>query len=441
MKTKSLFAAILLVFFAVSCSKDYIIDSPEMVSENNELKSASSNLKVAVVSDIHYFDPTLLPANPATDPNFQYYLAKDPKLLEFSDQILRKVISDLLVEKPDIVLIPGDLTKDGEKVSHESLAVILKQLTDKGIKVFVVPGNHDIRNPNAFSFSSVSPVNSIEAVDFASIYGDFGYNGAIRDANSLSYINKISDKLWVLGIDACKYADNSTEPIVGGAIKTATMSWIQEKMAEARNKNVTVVALMHHGIIEHYTGQNALDPGYVVDDWQNSAAALINAGIKVVYTGHYHANDITQLTVDGKTFTDIQTGSLVSWPSPYRILDIYGNFLGINTKQVTSIVASGLGELDFPTYSNLFHQAHFDGYFYYALQLMFGVSPADAAEIAPLFRNAIMAHYAGDENLLTSPDKATIEYLAATESPLAGALYSLWTDLNPKDNTITLKIK
>lgn len=443
MKTKNLIAALLLIFLAVSCAKDYLPDSPEANQGNMELKSASPHLNIAVMSDIHYMDQSLLPVNAAGEAYFQEYLAQDPKLLEFSDPILRKVISQLLVSKPDLVLIPGDLTKDGEKVSHETLVTILKLLTDKGIKVFVIPGNHDVRNPHAFSFSAISPVSSISADEFASIYANFGYNGSIRDANSLSYINKISDKLWVLGIDACKYADNTTEPIVGGAIKPATMSWIRDKMGEARNKNVTVLAMMHHGIVEHYKGQNSLDPGYVVDDWQNSAAALMNAGIKVVYTGHYHANDITEYTANGKTLTDIETGSLVSWPSPYRTIDMYGNFIAIKTNLVTAIDAELPEGMSFQAYSNYFHTGHFNAYFYYALQLKYGV-PEPLAQIgAPLFQRAIMAHYAGDESL-SAEEMGKIETFASYSPDLAilkGALYSLWTDLNPRDNNITLKVK
>lgn len=443
MKTKDFFAALLVVVFIVSCTKDYLIDSSEVISDNNELKSASPHLKIAVISDIHYFDPSLLPVDPAGEAYFQEYLAHDPKLLAFSDPILRRVISDLIAEKPDIVLVPGDLTKDGEQISHETLATILKLLTDKGIKVYVIPGNHDIRNPHAFSFSAIAPVNSILPDEFASIYGNFGYNGSIRDANSLSYINKISDKLWILGIDACKYAENTNSPIVGGKIKPATMSWIQEKMGEARNKNVTVITMMHHGIMEHYQGQNDLDPGYVVDDWQNSATTLMNAGIKVVFTGHYHANDITQFSVNGKTLTDIETGSLVSWPSPYRILDLYGNFISSETKLVTTIDAEFPEGLNFQTYSNYFHTAHFNGYFYYAMQLKYGV-PEYLAQIgAPLFQKAIMAHYSGDESL-SMEEMGNIETFASYSTDLAllrGALYSLWTDYNPKDNNITLKVK
>lgn len=439
MKTKSFFAVLLFIFLATSCSKEFISDNSELALTESALKSAGPNLKIAVVSDIHYMDPTLLPVDEMGGASFQEYLAKDPKLLEFSSLILQKVISGLIEEKPDLVLIPGDLTKDGEKVSHQSLAILLKQLTNKGIKVFVIPGNHDIQNPYAYSFSSKALVNSITPDDFASIYQDYGYAGAVRDPNSLSYFYKINDKLWILGIDACKYEQNTTEPIVGGAIKPETSMWIAEQMANARNKNITVLTMMHHGILEHYAGQNLLDPYYVVDDWKDRAAELLNAGINTVFSGHYHANDITQFAINGKTMTDIETGSLVSWPSPYRIIKMYGNFMDIRTQLVNSIEAPNL-PVDFKTYSSEFHRAHFDFYFGYALQLKFGLSQENAQYLAPLFRNGIMAHYAGDETL-TSPDRDIIYGLSSESPQLSAALLSLWTDLNPKDNSITLKIK
>lgn len=443
MKTKNFFAALLIVAFAASCSKDYVFDSPELISENSELKSASPHVKIAVVSDIHYFDQSLLPQNLAGMEEFQYYMAQDPKLLDLGPAILDKVISDLLAEHPHVVFIPGDLTKDGEKISHKAFAKILKKLTDNGIKVFVIPGNHDINNPHSYSFAEQTSTPTITADEFASIYNNFGYKNSIRDKNSLSYINKINGKLWILGIDACKYSQNTTKPIVSGAIKSETMNWIQQNMIEARQKSITVLAMMHHGITEHYAGQNTLDGGYVVDDYQATATALSDAGINVVFTGHYHANDIAELKIGDKTLYDIQTGSLVSWPSPYRMMKIDGDMLNIDTRIVTSINSSLPEGMDFVTYSHLFQQQRFYGYFYYALQLKYGVPEFLAQFGAPLFQKAIMAHYAGDESL--SPEEmGNIEAFANYSPDLAllrGALYSLWTDLNPKDNTITLKVK
>jgi len=80
------------------------------------------------------------------------YLNGDRKLLLESDALLRKTVQLLLQENPDVVLIPGDLTKDGELVSHLGVAELLKPLREKGIKVLVIPGNHDINNPNAVAF-------------------------------------------------------------------------------------------------------------------------------------------------------------------------------------------------------------------------------------------------------------------------------------------------
>jgi hypothetical protein len=65
---------------------------------------------------------------------------------------------------------------------------------------------------------------------------------------------------------------------------------------------VTVFAMMHHNLIEHYARQTQLDPGYVVDDWENVADTLMQAGLKVIYTGHYHANDISSYAYKGITY-------------------------------------------------------------------------------------------------------------------------------------------
>ena len=67
------------------------------------------------------------------------------------------------------------------------------------------------------------------------------------------------------------------------------------------------------------------------------AIALMNAGIRLIFTGHYHANDIVDFTNEGKTLTEIQTGSLVTPPCPYRIMTLDDNFINIDTRRVTEV--------------------------------------------------------------------------------------------------------
>ena len=109
------------------------------------------------------------------------------------------------------------------------------------------------------------------------------------------------------------------------------------------------------------------------------------------------------------------------------------NTFDIATKYVTSIHATLPGGLDFPAYSNMFLSQHLDGYFSYFLSNVYGVPDPYVAEGAPLFRNAIMAHFAGDE--MISPEEAAKDEAFGALSPdIAGALQSLWTDINTNDN-------
>jgi len=444
MKNLKFLLLLLMISFIAACTKDIPIDDQSQAPSKSsiDLKSKPAKLKIAVMSDIHYMDPSLLIADGSA---FQTYLAYDPKLLQFSDQIFRTVLSQIKLEKPDIVLIPGDLTKDGEKVSHMAMAGLLQQLADDEIKVYVIPGNHDINNPEAVSYDGdiTNVVPTINAGDFSDIYGNFGYsNPKFKDPNSLSYICEPYSNLWILGIDDCKYEDNDNIAIVSGVIKPGTMDWIEEKLQYARENNITVLSMMHHGIVEHFIGQQQLDPGYVTDNYLKDGPRLLSDGLKVMFTGHYHANDITMLASEtGDVLLDIQTGSLVTPPSPYRLITLSDKGLDIDTKRVTSINCTFPLGFSFTRYSDQFLAAHLDGYFTAFLNGMYGVPEDVAIYIAPQFRNAMMAHYAGDENI-TPKEQTADDWVSNNVSPvLGGALQSLWYDLPPADNKLHFNLK
>lgn len=444
MKLKLWLLAAVLCPFALSCKKE--IANEEMLSAKynkaDDLLKGKHQLTIAVVSDIHYMHPSLLVNNGAAGAAFQNYVAQDPKLVQFSDPIFRNVLADLKAQRPDILLVPGDITKDGEKIGHQAMAAFFNQLQSCGTKVYVMPGNHDINNAKAKKYDGDIdiPAEKTTAADFANIYGNFGYKNAIsRDLNSLSYVVQPKPGLRIIAIDASRYEEyGPSGDIAAGRIKPATLTWALAQLAEAKQRHITIFAMMHHNLIEHYAGQTQLDPGYVVEDNINIANTLMDAGLKIIFTGHYHANDITAYTHNGKELTDIETGSLVTDPSPYRIIKMYDNTLAVTTKTVQSVNASLPGGLSFPAYSDLFLSQHLDGYFNYYLANQLG-APAPLATFAtPLFRNGIMAHFAGDENM-PADQRQQIDQLATMSQQLAGIVTTLWTDLGVKDNTTQVK--
>ena len=135
--------------------------------------------------------------------------------------------------KPDVIILSGDLTLNGEKESHKELAKKLDQVEKDGIQVVVIPGNHDINNKNAASFDGRSRQQdeSITGDEFAEIYNDFGYEEALsRDPASLSYTYDLGPDMRLLMLDSCQYSPTNK---VGGMIKTETYDWIDDRLEKA----------------------------------------------------------------------------------------------------------------------------------------------------------------------------------------------------------------
>lgn len=412
--------------------------------------SAQASVRFAVFSDPHLFDPALGTEGEA----FEAYLAQDRKLIRESEAITQSVVASLIKahqsQPLDFVLVSGDLTKDGERASHEKFAAYLAQLEAAGIAVYVIPGNHDINNPHAMAFSgaTATPVATVTPAEFTNVYSQFGYGEAkAMDSSSLSYAVEPVPGLVLLGLDSCKYTNNASlgYPVTSGAYAPATQTWIVSQIEAARAAGKQVIAMQHHGILEHYTGQSQAFAEYVIDGWQDLSKSFAHAGLGLVFTGHYHANDITEKTWSdtGDKLFDVETGSLVTAPCPYRIVTLHGNNAAqIETRQVEEIAYNTDG-VAFPEYAQQFLYDGLLGIAQYTLKQQYGLPDAQVAALAPLVANAFQAHYAGDEQA-DATTKATINAFLTSGDPtteyLGQTLYSLWTDLAPADNWALLSL-
>jgi len=78
--------------------------------------------------------------------DFRKNFSFNNSVFEFSKPVLDAAVTQILTEKPDLLLITGKLTCRGEKISHEAIAATLKGISEHRIKVFVIPGALDINN-------------------------------------------------------------------------------------------------------------------------------------------------------------------------------------------------------------------------------------------------------------------------------------------------------
>ena len=292
-------------------------------------------LKIVVVSDPHVMAPELL--EEAEDSTaWKEYLAGQRKLVDYSQQLFDEMIRRIKDEiRPGLVLITGDLTKDGELLSHKYVANKLNELRASGIKALVIPGNHDGgNNSNAVYYNgeTTRPATVItQNNQFISGYAKYGYgNGSELESNTLTYACEPIAGLVVIGIDSSS-----------GEIASTTLQWVAEKASAARLAGKRVIAMMHHPLIPHFTGVDSFVNTATVNDYETVRNTLADAGVSVVFTGHFHTSDIAKdwngdMT---KEIYDVNTGSLISYPCDYRVVTLSNDLstMHITTEHISEL--------------------------------------------------------------------------------------------------------
>ena len=301
---------------------------------------AQDPTRIVVLSDTHVMPTELIVNDGKAWKEFQ---EADRKLLAKSAELFDVMIEQLKRERPQFLLISGDLTKDGERVAHEYIVKRLNELRQLGIQSYVVPGNHDLGTSKALIFDGklTRPAEVINAQEFASLYADYGYGPqSTRDSHSLSYVCQLTDSLLLLAIDS-----------KSGQLEAATLSWIDQQLQSARQRGLRVMAMMHHGLIPHFYREDRYVPTALIKDYEQLRNRLVSQGVKVMLTGHVHTSDIAMdyVSTPDSCIYDVSTGSLVSYPCHYRTLTVSPDArqLDIRTDAITAIPS----ESDFPAYA------------------------------------------------------------------------------------------
>lgn len=295
-----------------------------------------SAIRFGVISDIHYFANELKYDGEEYDKwlydKHKEYDDVDSLLDNALDGVLRNAVED----GSTYVLIPGDLTKDGEKKSHEALAAIFADFeAETGIQVFVIPGNHDINNSKAITFENgyEEPAEKTSPEDFREIYADFGYADADsvfvpKEGNKggmLSY-TEVLGNYKLIAIDSCMYSEDNgaedNEHMTDGRIGDDLLEWIIAECEDAEERGLTVIGMQHHNLVPHMEIEEATFWPFVVQEWIQIAEAYADAGMHYVFTGHLHTNDVSShISDNGEIVYDILTPTLTGYPNCYKIVD------------------------------------------------------------------------------------------------------------------------
>ena len=293
-------------------------------------------LQIAVMADIHHY-PQVYMGNKGTA--WETYCNNKASQYVQSNALIDSALFAIALRAQEngckYLFVPGDLTKDSEYEGHLELAARLERFElETGIQVLVTNGNHDINNSNASTFENakVEPARAATPEEFRSIYANLGYDLAVKTytppagekAGMLSYSVLLDGGYRLLVLDGGKYSSDSTsdgenEHETGGNITPGLMAWALAEMADAKSRGETVIGMTHHSIVEHFDIEPSMFYGFIMDNWLETAETLADAGMKYVFTGHMHMNNIAAQTSDsGNTIYDCQTASLTGFPNSFR---------------------------------------------------------------------------------------------------------------------------
>lgn len=259
-----------------------------------------------VVSDLHYLSPALFRRGRASEELLKYC---GGQLTEYGEAVIDELIRVILQEKPDGVLIPGDLTFNGESRSLYDVMNKFLPVKEAGIRIFAVPGNHDIEYPYAAAYTGdvPEPAETISPALFRSAASFCGYDAALSsDPETNSYTAELCPSVRLIALD-------SNMPHARNILPETTLAWAEEQLKKADAEGCRVIGMTHPNILTQHTFFERR-----LDNHEALASLFARYDVRLNLSGHCH---LQHRSVSGD-LTDISTGCLMMWPLYYGILRI-----------------------------------------------------------------------------------------------------------------------
>lgn len=275
------------------------------------------DLKIWVATDIHYMHQSMVrPSDYVHD----LMLKADGKLIKYIPEITQAFVDKVIEEQPDLLILSGDLSFNGEKTNHQELSKLLHKIQKNQTQVLVLPGNHDIDSlyPIQLKEDGFLYDDSVSKEEFVKIYQEFGFKQAIsKSPVDLTYLVQINPKLFILMLDDHQYSatNDPSVDINQGVVRQETLTWISNQLETIKDAQLMVV--LHHNLLTH-------NPKVSLSTNLLEAAALkstLKEHLNLVLSGHIHLQNIAQ----EEGITEIVTSSLALINNQYGTIHYRAN--------------------------------------------------------------------------------------------------------------------
>ena len=270
-----------------------------------------------VISDTHLIADSLHDHGQAFS---QMQKTSQGKDLYYQETALSAFVRMAQKKKPAAIIVTGDVTFNGERVSAEKFAEIFKPLEET--QLLVLPGNHDIYDGWAREFRGKKQyyAGQISPRMWRNIFKTSYKNAVSVDDESLAYSVQLNPNYLLILADSNDYGkeEATTAPATAGFLGREQRRWIKAQLQYASENNLQVIFCMHHNLYAH---NPAVNKGYVVDDYRELRKLLAQYNVKLVFSGHIHAQNI-MLPQDPCPATEVVTASFCSNDQGYGVVKV-----------------------------------------------------------------------------------------------------------------------
>lgn len=284
--------------------------------------TSNLNTEAWVISDTHLIADSLHDNGQAFSRMQKTSQGKD---LYYQEIALTAFMKMAQVKKPAAIIVTGDVTFNGERVSAERFAEIFKPL--KQTKLLVLPGNHDIYDGWAREFRGKKQfyAGEIGPMFWKSIFAQSYRQAEDTDPGSLAYSVQLNPNYFLVMADSNYYGKEETTeaPHTRGAIGKEQLKWIEKQFIYASKHKLRPILFMHHNLYAH---NPAVNRGYVVDDATELRRLCARFNVKLAFSGHIHAQNIKG-PQDMTPTTEIVTSSFCSNDQGYGVVRFHSRHI------------------------------------------------------------------------------------------------------------------
>ena len=302
-------------------------------SENN-----LSCFKAAFIADIHLYSEKLGVDGRA----YGLRSGSDQKCLAESSFITDSAFEIIKKSGADAVVAAGDLTNNGEKVSHAEMKMKLDSLNET-VPVYAVTSTHDwCSDENARRYEGDNVYRDVPVLsrdEQNGLYGGFGKKAELSSfRTSAGFFSRsflLSDEVRLILVnDDCDGRNGKS------GYSEEHLRWLESEAKEGKSAGQLVIAVQHHLVLPVIS--QLVNSSQLISDGEAVASRLANAGVRLLFVGHSHMLGRTDFTsAEGNTLTQINLSALCGYPGGITFVTVENGKAVIKTEYINEFSYNG----------------------------------------------------------------------------------------------------